>query len=259
MVKSADRVFQVLEFIVDNRDGLSHKELSHELDIPKSSLSALLANLVSREYLSYNSMNKRYSLGPKILTLAGRHLSDLDLTQIGQPTLRKVMLQTNESTELAVRSGRRIQIVCKEDCYRPLQGVIKLGDTAPFYATAAGKAILAFQPQEEIEDYLSSGTFRRITKKTITDKKVLRQQLSRIRSGAIAYSYEELSEGLVAMAIPVFNLSGYVVASIVVLIPTPRFTAKREKSIEGFLREAGKELSNQLGFDGVIRSGLSGR
>lgn len=54
MVKSADRVFQLLEFIVVNKEWLFHKEHSSELDIPKSSLSALLSNLVSREYLSYN-------------------------------------------------------------------------------------------------------------------------------------------------------------------------------------------------------------
>ena len=60
MVKSAARVFQVLEFIVGNKEGRSHKELSGELDIPKSSLSALLSNLVSREYLSNNPVIKRY-------------------------------------------------------------------------------------------------------------------------------------------------------------------------------------------------------
>jgi len=252
MVKSADRVFQVLEFIVGNKEGLSHKELSGDLDIPKSSLSALLSNLVSREYLSYNSINKRYRLGPKVLFLAGRHLSGLDIVQLGQPVVRKVMVRTEESVELAVRSGYKIQIVCKVDCFRPLQSVIELGNTAPIYATAAGKAILAFQSSEEIEDYLSSVEFEQITNKTIMDKAVFRRQLGRIRSGAIAYSREELNEGLVAMAIPVFNLSGSVVASLVVPIPTPRFTTKREKLISGALREAGRELSHQLGFDGVM-------
>ena len=123
MVKSADRVFQVLEFIVDNRDGLSHKELSSELDIPKSSLSALLSNLVSREYLSYNTVNKRYRLGPKVLSLAGRHLLGLEIVQLGQSVVHKVMVRTEESVELAVRSGHRIQIVCKVDCFRPLLGL----------------------------------------------------------------------------------------------------------------------------------------
>jgi DNA-binding IclR family transcriptional regulator len=250
MVKSADRVFQVLEFIVGHKEGLSHKELSRGLDIPKSSLSALLSNLVSREYLTYNSVNKRYRLGPKILTLAGRHLSDLDIAQQGQPIVHKVMLRTEESAELAILSGHRIQIVCKVDCFRPLQSVIKLGDTAPIYATAAGKAILAFLPEGEIEEYLSSVELRQITKKTITDKHILKRQLGRIRSGTIAYSHEELNEGLVAMAMPVFNLNGSVVSSIVVPIPTLRFTTKSEKTIAKVLREASRELSHQLGFDG---------
>lgn len=249
MVKSADRILQVLEFIVKNINGVSHKELSTSLGIPKSSLSALLANLVDREYLSFNDRDKRYRLGPTILSIAGQYLSSLDIVQIGQPIVRSVMMETDESTEMAIRREERIQIICKEDCSRPIQRVIRLGDTAPIYATAAGKAILAYLSDDEIDYFFSTVKMKKITKKTITDKKVLKQQIKEIRAGKLAYSYEELNEGLIAMAAPVFDLHGNVAASIVVPIPSIRFTSKKEKIVERVLRKASVDLCHQLGFD----------
>jgi DNA-binding IclR family transcriptional regulator len=256
MVKSADRILQVLEFIVKNMDGVSHKELSAGLSIPKSSLSALLANLVDREYLSFSEMDKRYRLGPTILSIAGQYLSSLDIVQIGQPIVRSVMMETDESTEMAIRREDRIQIICKEDCSRPIQRVIKLGDTAPIYATAAGKAILAYLSDDEIDHFFSTVKMKKITKKTITDKKVLRQQMKDIRAGKLAYSYEELNEGLVAMAAPVFDLHGNAAASIVVPIPSIRFTSKKEKIVDRVLRKASLDLCHQLGFDWDTRAGV---
>jgi len=249
MVKSADRIFQVLEFIVKNINGVSHKELSTSLGIPKSSLSALLANLVDREYLSFNHIDKRYRLGPTILSIAGQYLSSLDIVQIGQPIVRSVMMETDESTEMAIRREDKIQIICKEDCSRPIQRVIRLGDTAPIYATAAGKAILAYLSIDEIEDFFSTVKMKKITNKTITDKKVLKRQIDDIRAGKLAYSYEELDEGLIAMSAPIFDLHGNVVSSIVVPIPSIRFTSKKEKKVERVLRKASVELSHKLGFD----------
>lgn len=249
MVKSADRVIQVLEYIVLQNEGVSHKDIAQALDIPKSSLSALLSNLVGREYLTFEEITKRYRIGPKILFLAGRFLSSLDIYQLGKPVVQKVMLDTDESTELAIRIGNKIRIICKEDSSRSLQGVIKLGDSAPIYATAAGKAILANLSDEEIESYLSSVTLKQITKQTITNKKKLLRQLEEIRSSGIAYSHEELNLGLIAMAVPVFDLNSAVAASIVVPVPTPRFTEKKKKNIEQALRKASEDLSHQLGYD----------
>jgi DNA-binding IclR family transcriptional regulator len=78
---------------------------------------------------------------------------------------------------------------------------------------------------------------------------VLRRELNAIRSGALARSHEELHEGITAVASPVFDLYGHVVASIVLPVLTIRFTPEKEKKAEEILRRASIELSHQLGFD----------
>ena len=249
MVKSADRVMQILEAVGSSEEGKTHGELSSTLNIPKSSLSLLLANLVDREYLSLSETDRRYALGPQVLVLAGRYLSSLDIVRLGQPVLKKITKAIDESAEIAIKRGYEIIIISKEDRSQPLSRMIQLGDRAPIYATAAGKAILAHLSDDEIDQYISSVELEAITKATIIDPEVLWQQLYAIRSGALARSNEELHEGITALASPVFDLHGSVVASVVLPIPTFRFTPEKEENAEKILLSASIELSRQLGFD----------
>jgi len=249
VVKSADRVIQILEAVGLEREGVTHGDLVSALNIPKSSLSSLLATLVERQYLSLEKSSKHYVLGPQILVIAGRYLHGLDIVKLGQPLLREITGITDESSEIAIRRGHDIMIVCKEDCSRPVARVIQIGDRAPIYATAAGKAILAHLPEEETAKYFSSVDMAPLTKNTITDLSVLQKELKRIRSGAPARSNEELDEGVIALAVPVFDFHGQVAASVVIPIPAMRFTKERQKDIERALRDGASELSHLLGWD----------
>lgn len=255
MVKSAYRVTQILEAVASSRTGLRHAEIAEALKIPKGSLSLLLADLVTQDYLSLKEDGKRYVLGPQVLVIARHYIAGLDLVRIGQPIIKELVTKTGESVEIAVRRGHEILIVCREDCSRPLRSFIQIGDRGPFYATAAGKAILAHLPASEIDHYFSAVEFRSLTRKTVTRPRVLRNELEAIRSGAVAYSREEHNEGVIAMAAPVFDFSGQVAGSIVVPMPTIRFNAKKEKKVEQLLREASSELSRQLGFDSGSNAG----
>jgi DNA-binding IclR family transcriptional regulator len=255
MVKSADRVIQILEAVGSSEEGKTHGELATSLNIPKSSLSLLLANLVGREYLSLSGTDRRYALGPQVVVLAGRYLSSLDIARLGQPVLRRVSRVIDESAQIAIKRGNEMMIIAKEDCSRPVARMIQMGERAPLYATAGGKAILAHLSKDEIEQYLCSVKLTPITKTTITDPEVLWRELNAIRSGALARSHEELHEGITAMASPVFDLYGRVVASVVLPILTIRFTPEKEKKAEEILRDASIELSRQLGFDTGANAG----
>jgi len=248
MVKSADRSFHILEFIAAAREGICHKDLVKSLGIPGSSLSALLSNLVSREYLNFDPVSRRYSMGPEILHLAGRYLANFDIVQLGSPILKMLVTSISESALIAIRKQNNIQIVAKELCSESIQQVIDVGERAPLYGTAAGKAILAYFSDEELKNYFSTVKLKPLTYKTITNKKILIQQLKQISAGAIAYSLRENDEHIIAMAAPIFDLHHKVTASITVPVPVVRFSSEKEKLIEPALRAAAESLSRQLGF-----------
>ena len=249
MVKSANRVIKILQAVGSNKYGISNAELSADLNIPKGSLSLLLAELVANDFVTLRKEDRRYILGPQIFVLAGQYLTDLDTVQLGRPIVHDLMMTTNESSALVIRKGFEMIVVYGENSSHPLRRSVEIGYRALLHTTAGGKAILAHLTDEEIDQYLSSVKMIPITPTTITLAETLREELGAIRTGALAYAREEQFEGLTAMAAPVFDLHAGVVAALVVTVPTIRFNKESEKLIEETLREASEELSRRLGFN----------
>ncbi len=249
VVKSADRVIQIFEAVGSSEHGMSHGEISRSLAIPKGSLTFLLSNLVEREYLTFDRAGKVYRLGPRLLVLAGRYLSSLDLVRVGRQVAQELVKEINEDVELAIMKNDEILFVYKEECSQPLKYSIEIGDRAPLYATASGKSILANLPEEEISRYISNATLVALRKNTITDEETLRRELEEIRSKGLAYSREEFQQGISAIASPIFSLHGDVVGTIVVTLPSVRFNAEHKRFIEPRLIAAARRISHQFGFE----------
>ena len=249
MVKSAGRVIQILETVGRNRNGISNAELSVALHIPKGSLSLLLADLVAHEFLSQRKEDRRYVLGPQIVVLAGKFLTDLDIVQLGRPIVHEVMTGTDESSALAVRKGFDMLIVYGENSSQPLKRSIEIGFRAPMHTTAGGKAILAHLPGDVLEEYLSSLPHAAPIPSAITDPEALKKELDAIRSDGVSHSLEEQYKGLIAMAAPVFDLHATVVGAVLVTMPSIRFAPEKERVIAAALMEGAEKLSRLMGYD----------
>jgi DNA-binding IclR family transcriptional regulator len=239
---------QILELVGRSKDGLKHLDIAKALNIPKGSLSLLLSDLVGSEFLTIGEDDKRYRVGHKILVLAGRYLADLDIIKASQPFIRNVIAATNESCGLAMIMGTEAMIVWREETLEPLKWDFKIGDQNPIYASAHGKAILAFYSREELDRYFSTVELVPITSHTITDKEILLRELEAIRNGAIAYSREENYDGITSMAVPVFNNMRRVIASLGTPVPSQRFSREKEAVIGEALKEAAALLSRELGY-----------
>jgi DNA-binding IclR family transcriptional regulator len=168
---------------------------------------------------------------------------------VGRPVTRELVKEINEDIELAIVKNDETLFVYKEECSQPLKYYIEIGDRAPLYATASGKAILAHLTEEEVSHFLLTTKLVPLRDNTITDEKALRDELENIRSKGLAYSREEFQEGISAIAAPIFNLHGTVVGSIVVSLPSVRFNAKHMRFIEPKLLDAARKISHQFGFE----------
>lgn len=249
MVKSVERVSQILRLTGNSTDGLSNAQIAKTLNIPKSTLSALLNSLVSHGYLSLDASSLRYRLGPFLLALAGRYIGSLDMVKIGQNFLKQLTLKTEESSGLEIPHGPDIMLVAKEDSPQPVLHLLEIGERAPIYATAAGKTILAYRSDFEIKKYLDSVALVPFTDNTITDPNRIWEEIAEIRSGSLAYNRGELNALSIAIAAPVFDLHGSLIAALVVIMPAFRSDDKKNKIIEDALREASVALSHELGFE----------
>ena len=247
MVKSAGRVMQILKLISSANNGMKHSEIAKKLNIPKGSLSFLLADLVSEEFLRYDDEGC-YKIGSQILILANSYLADLDIINISEGVLKDIVESTNESVGLAVPKGNDVVIVAKINAIHHLKIEFEIGQLFHMYSSAAGKVILAHLENAVIDNYLSTVKLDPVTPETITDPDKLYNELKIIRKNHISYSNEEHAEGRIAIATPIFKNGGKVMASIVQAIPTIRFTNEKEKIIKQALTSASKKLSTAFGY-----------
>lgn len=248
MPRSVDRACKILELLGSTKGGLKLTEISKALDVPVSSLSSILSSLVENGYLLVHPETKRYILGPKNLILASYYLSSFDVVHLGQPIIIEVMMKTGESAALVVRKDAEIIVVYGENCSQAIRWSVEIGHRTPIYASAGGKAILAFQRDSETEEYLASVSLIPLTTATISDIAELRKELIATRASALAYNREEEYEGMSAIAAPVLDLHGCSIAAIVVNIPSFRLVNKKKELIEQILKEKARELSMKFGY-----------
>ena len=223
MVKSATRVCRILTLIGHEKGGLRHAGIARALNIPTSSLSGLLASHLGQQFLLLDSETQKYLLGPQILTLAGSYLDGLDLVEQSRPVVQKLAEDSGESVAVSVRVENEIIVVCKEDSPQLIKRTVQIGQRSPMHATASGKVILAHLSEHEVDQYLSSVELVALTPKTIKGRNTLRRELEQVRASGFAHNREELTDQIIAMAAPVFNLYGIVAAAIVISMPVIRF------------------------------------
>lgn len=247
MVKSATRTLDILEVVAAAARGLTHTEIAKALRIPKSSLTSLLRSLAVRRYLLQDPVSGLFTIGPAVLPLSQSFLGRLDLVKTVAPIIAELRDATEEATILAMVDGHEVVVLHQETSQHPLSAIMRVGNRAPSLLTAAGKAIVAFLPEEEINAHLAALPEHPAAPVRLS-LDMLRQQLDEIRHGALAISREEYVHGIVAVGLPVFGPgSDRPAAAITVNLPTTRFNDRKLQLVEKALRQSAAEASLRLG------------
>ena len=246
-VKSADRTLEILEFFGRQRGSVAHAEISRALGIPKSSASALLGNLVDRDYLNFHPETNGYRLGAAVIALASGYLRELDLPRLGQAAVQSLAAQVSESAALAVLAGSRVQVVARHNWEQPLMYSVNIGDTAPLHASASGKAILAALPAQRRDALLRGYRFEAATARTLRSRRELILSLDTAQAAGFTWADEELVDGIVTVAAAVVDAREEAVAAISLSIPVPRLPRYRLADLARHVCDSARSLSRDLG------------
>lgn len=222
---SIGKVLSLLEEISNHSNGISLAELTRNTQIAKTSAFRILEILKERQYVMLDSLTERYQLDLKSLELGIKGLMNVNLVEISIPYLKKLSTNTAETCFLGVYNSGYVVYLNKSEGTLSIQTNAKLGARLPAYCTGIGKALLAFQPQAEIDRVLSE-PLPRITEHTITDRVTLYETLAEIRLKGYALDNQENEEGLTCIARPVFKLTGEIAGAISIAGPTRRMLGK---------------------------------
>ncbi|MFM9279779.1 IclR family transcriptional regulator [Paenibacillus jiagnxiensis] len=244
-VKSAERVLRVFELLALHKEGLTIKEVSELLSFPQSSTSTLVKTLFEEGYLSQDAL-KKYKLGPKLIQIGTVAMESLDISSQGQPFLKKLMEEVQETVFMALLSDDELVYVAKIDNNRSIRTTAQPGYRKPLYCTGLGKAFLAFLPGEKRSEILDKTPLISITDKTITDRQKLEKELERFIDAGYSIDDEENEEGLFCLAAPVFGADGTIQAAISVAGPKERMLTRKDFITDKLLRTS-KQISESIG------------
>lgn len=221
--RTASRVLDILEILASKTASCALRELSHELDAPKSSLLPLLRTLVSRGYITQDRAGE-YSLGTRILELSAGLDQQGDLRKIAHQEMLALRNSTSESVILAKLTSDRRSVVFIDnvDSYHRVHASAQVGETHPVHSSSSGRLLLAYMPLAEREAIIETLELTPLTKKTITSKDALREEIERIQSSGVCITVDQTILGRCAIAAPIFNHWGEVMAACVINAPTER-------------------------------------
>jgi DNA-binding IclR family transcriptional regulator len=248
-VQSVDRALQVLE-ILARRGEAGAIDLAADIGVHKSTAFRLLGALEERELVEQTQERGKYRLGFGILRLANAISGRLDVTQQGREICERLATQVGETVNIAVlRSHYAVNV----DQARGPSAVGThnwVGELTPLHATSSGKILLAFAPPSIRRELLETATLTRFTSRTITATEEFEQQLRDIARDGYVVSIEEFEEGLNAVAAPIRDHSGTVIAALSVSGPVYRLSEQRAYEIAAEVVAAAADVGRRMGYHG---------
>jgi IclR family acetate operon transcriptional repressor len=248
MVQSIDRAVRLLKAFTVDEPEIGVGELSRRVDLPKSTVYRLLSSLEENGLIRQNPETGRYGLGVELISLSNRVLAYADLQRAARPHLRALADTLQETVNLSILDGDQVfnleQFVAGD---RLVMRVGWVGRRMPAHAVSSGRAILAFLPENEINQILDQ-ELQAYTPHTLTDPDKIREELSRIRIHHYSAIFEELEIGLHAVSAPIHNHRDRVIASVSVSGPAYRLPADRIHEIAPMVIATADSVAHELGF-----------
>ena len=227
---------------------LSLADIARKNKLHPTTAYRILQALVEAGFLIQNPESTKYSLGYGLVMLGELAKQGNALLKLVCPYAEKLAQISGESITIEVLNHNFLldAILFIPSSYR-VGAQATPGKPLPAHCTATGKVQLAFLPTDQLEKILARG-LRSLTAKTIIDPVYLKEHLSKVRSQGFATANEELESDLVAVAAPIFDDKGRVLAGISVGGPVSRLTDERIIEMAARVVEVAREISKEVGY-----------
>ncbi len=212
MVTSLVRGLAVLKAFGRHHEPMTITEVATETGLTPASARRMLLTLSELGYVEQHG--KRFRAGPKVLDLGYSYMSSMPIWQIAQPVLERLSEEFRVSASAAVLDGAEIVFAVRANTHQFSSVLVSTGTRQPAHVTAIGRVLLANLDPERLDSILARTRLERFTSQSVTDESQLRKILDQVRRQGYAIADEEWEYGLRAIAVPLRNKRGEVVAAM---------------------------------------------
>ncbi len=223
IVQPVEKALGVLAYVVECGQVVSLKTVSEALEIPKTTAFRYLQTLSRAGYLDHDLVRNRYSVGPRLRSMARTDTSITRARELAQPLMMELVREFEGTVNLAVKGDGSVVYLEVIDGLMGFCTKARSGDSNPLHSTALGKAILAHMPQSETRDYLSRPLSER-TGRTLIEREELERQLRQIAQSGYAIETGENEDGAMCVGAPILDERGYPLVAISIAVPLARMS-----------------------------------
>ncbi len=245
-VRAVERALQILGCFDDQHQERGISEIAQAVDLHKATAHRIVTTLVNYGYLERAGDGQKYRLGLVLPELGFKVIRRMDLRREAMPHMLQLVEQWDETCDLSIFDQGQVFYVEVIHGNRALSITAAVGQRLPAHCTASGKVFLAHLPSDILEGWLEK-PLKAYTSQTITSKEDLLKQFKMIRSQGYAVDREETETGVNAIAAPICNEQGNVVAAMSIPVPVSRLVAEREPEMVTSLKQAAQAISRRLG------------
>lgn len=244
LVPGLERGLRLLQLFRPGRTEIAAPEIARELALPRTTAFRLLQTLEALEFVERNAQGG-WRLGPAVLRLGFEYVASQDVAEHGRDVVVKLCADTGASAQLAIRDGRDVVVVLKNNPSTTLVSNVQVGTRMPAHATVLGRLLLQGTELKKLypEPRLKQHTAQ--TPKTVAE---LERLIAQDRARGYAVSESAYENGICAVAAPVRNHEERVVAAVSVIVPQPRLEPRRREELIRKAVAAAAELSRRLSY-----------
>lgn len=246
---SLDKAFDVLfSFRTDSRDLLNVQEISRIIAVPQSSVYRYVSKLCEKGLLQIDSSSKKYKLGMKLFELGSIVYQQMGLREMMLPFMKELYEATNEGVLLTILDKDHAVCIEKIETNAMLRISVERGDVMPLHAGASAKVLMAYLPEDEQDKIIRKRGLYKFTPYTVSKPNRLKKHLKEICLKGYAFSNQELQEGARAIAAPIRDISGHVIAGLCIAGPMHRFRRHQVERYKKIILDVSARASQSLGL-----------
>jgi IclR family acetate operon transcriptional repressor len=247
-IGSVDNALRML-LMIGERSEVRVSDASAELGVAPSTAHRVLQMLQFHGFVRQDPQTKAYTAGPVWAKMALRGLRNLDIRTVARSHVEALSAETKETVQLMSLQGDG-QMVCLDAVESPyvVRAAGRIGWTAPAYATAAGRAVLATLTPERVRDLYPGAKLAKIGPHTIATRAALETQLATVAQQGFAHQSEELEPGVSAIAAPIRGQDGVASFAVDVVMPTSRLEPAQVPAIAAAAVRTADAIATAIGL-----------
>ncbi len=246
-LSSVANSIRLLSSFSGEEDELGITTLAGRLKLAKSTVHRLAATLTAARFLEQNGETGKYRLGLALFELGSLVRRRMDVADAARQTLRELLEMTGETVQLGIVDHHSVLYIYEMESRRAIRMAAAVGARAPLHCTAVGKVLLAAQPEDYVKQLLDVG-LKAYTPKTIVKQHELLETLAEVKARNYATDDEESEIGLRAIASPVRNHTGAIIAAVGLAAPVQRMNKKVMQTCVPNVISAAEAVSARLGY-----------